>query len=94
MCTGKQKFWQIDFCKLLSETAQACTNKFLIGGLIGVDVSSIAYEAVRITSSLFIFVYEKILSVKKASKRKQTIFTLLEAFVRAKNGCLCWFLFA
>ena len=43
---------------------------------------------------LFIFFYEKTLSVKYAPKRKQTILTLLEVFVRAKNCCLYCLVFA
>ena len=41
---------------------------------------------------LFSF-YEKILSVKKHQNAKQTILTLLEVFVRAKNCCLCCLVF-
>ena len=43
----------------------------------------------------FFFFHEKILSVKKKHQNaKQTIFTLWEAFVHAKNCCSCCFLFA
>ena len=38
--------------------------------LIGVHASSILYEVIRTILSLFILFYEKILSVKKASKCK------------------------
>ena len=55
-----------------------------------VDVSNIVYEVIMKISSLFFFFYKKILKVKEAPKRKQTIFTLLEFFVRAKN-CLLVF---
>ena len=43
---------------------------------------------------LFFFFYEKIFSVKKAPKRKQTIFTLLEIFACPKNCCLYCLVFA
>ena len=58
--------------------------------------SSIVFEVIKTISSLFIYLfYEKILSKKKAQKRKQTIFTFLEVFfVRPKICCLCCFLFA
>ena len=56
--------------------------------------SSIVNEVIKTISSLFIFFYEKILRVKKAPKRKQTTFTLLEVFVHAKNCCLYCLVFA
>ena len=62
----------------------------------GRNHSSIVFEVIKTISSLFIYLfYEKILSKKKAQKRKQTIFTFLEVFfVRPKICCLCCFLFA
>ena len=63
--------------------------------LIGVHASSIVYEVIRTILSLIIFFYEKILSVKEASKCKTNDSPpVLEVFVRAKNCCLCCFLFA
>ena len=50
--------------------------------------SSIENEAIKAILSLFIFFHENILSLKKAPKCKQTIFTLLEVFVHAKNCCI------
>ena len=45
-----------------------CTDKFSIGRLIKVHVSSIVNEAIKTISSQFFFFYEKILSVQKAPK--------------------------
>ena len=42
-----------------------CTNKFLIGGLIRVDVSSIVNKVIRTISSLFIFFLRKYFERKK-----------------------------
>ena len=39
-----------------------CTNKFSIGGLIGVHVSNIVNDVIR---TILIFFYEKILNVQK-----------------------------
>ena len=50
--------------------------------------SSIVFEAIRTILSLFFF-HEKILSVTKHQNAKQTIFILLEVFVRAKIYCVC-----
>ena len=61
---------------------------------ISFHFSSVVHEVIKTISSLFTFFYEKILSAKKAPKRKQTIFTLLEVLVRAKNCCLYCLLFA
>ena len=63
-------------------------------GFIRQIMNSIVYEVIRTISILLVFFYEKILGVNKAPKRKQTIFTLLEVFVRAKNCCLYCLVFA
>ena len=71
------------------------TNKFFIGGLRGVLVSSIVNEVIgTISSLLFFFFYGKILSAKKAPKSKLMIFTFLEVFACAKNCCLYCLVFA
>ena len=51
-----------------------CRNKFWIGGLIGVHVSSIVNEVIRTILSLFIFFYRKILSAQKlkSNQNQQT----------------------
>ena len=61
------------------------------GVLERASVSSIVYEAIRTISSLLIFFLRKNF---KPRKRIQTIFTLLEVFVREKNCCLCCLVFA
>ena len=61
------------------------------------QVSNIVFEAVKTILDLFIiiiiifFFHEKILSVKKHQNAKQTIFTLLKVFVRAKKLLLLLF---
>ena len=59
---------------------------------MGVLFSSIVFEV--ISTILGAFFYKNILSVKKAKNANQTIFTLLEVFVCAKNCCLCCLVFA
>ena len=45
------------------------TNKFLIGGLIGVHVSSIVNEVAKTILSQFIFLYGKILNAQKRKSK-------------------------
>ena len=55
------------------------TNKFLIGGLRGVHISSVVFEAIRTISSLVFFIRKNI-ERKKAIKRKTNDFQLLRRF--------------
>ena len=55
------------------------------------EISSTVYEIIRtnLKPVFFFFFYEKILNVKKTRQNaKQTIYSLLEVFARAKNCCL------
>ena len=56
--------------------------------------SSIVNEVIRTISILFIFFYEKTLSIKKAPKRKTNDFHLLRNFYAPKNLLSLLFLFA
>ena len=60
------------------------TNKFSIGELIEVHVSSIVNEVIRTILSLYVFLQKKFWTQKKYQSAKQTIVTFLEVFVRAK----------
>ena len=57
------------------------TNKFSIGGLIGVCVSSIAFKVIR-TISIFL---RKTFELKKALKRKTNDFHPLRSFLSCKR---------
>ena len=58
--------------------------------------SSIVNEVIRTILSLVIFFFlrKNFERKKKHQNAKQTISTLLEVFVQAKNCCLCCFVFA
>ena len=59
--------------------------------------TSVVYwnEVIKTISNLLLFFFTKrIHAHKKHQYVKQTISTLLEVFMRAKNHCLCCFLFA
>ena len=81
-----------------------CTNKFLIGVLIGIHVSSIVKWGYQDNfKPVYLFSYEKISPAQKALKHKQATFTLLEVCAREKllpllfSVCLilfCWLMFA
>ena len=53
--------------KIQTNKKKERTNRFSIGGLIGVHVSSIVFEVIRTVSSKFFF-YENILRAQKAQK--------------------------
>ena len=59
--------------------------------MIGLHASSIVDEAIRRTSSQFVFFNEKILSLQKASKRKITYFHPLWSFLCKKLLPLLFF---
>ena len=71
-----------------------CTNKFLIGVLIGIHVSSIVKWGYQDNFKPVYFFYEKISHARNAPDTKQATFTLLEVFSRAKNCCLFCLVFA
>ena len=86
-CLGTQ-FLLREFLRLIFDLLKVSKTT------ISFHFSSIVYEVIRTISSLFIFFSKKILSTKKAPKRKETIFTLLEVIVHAENGCLYCLVFA
>ena len=49
------------------------TNKFLIGGVIGVYISNIVNEVIRTISSQLIFFYEKVLNVQKRKSNQNQL---------------------
>ena len=61
---------------------------------IGVHASSIVNEVSGQFRVCLFFLRKYFEREKKHQNRKQTIFTLFEVFVLAKNCCLCCFLFA
>ena len=57
------------------------TNKFSIGGLIGVHVSNIIYEVIRTILSWSIYLRKNFERKKRHQNAKQTIVPLLEFLV-------------
>ena len=78
-----------------------CTNKFLIGVLIGIHVSSIVKWGYQDNFKPVYFFYKKISRTQKSPKRKQATFS--EVYTHEKllpllfSVCLilfCWLMFA
>ena len=61
------------------------TNKLSTSRLIGEHANSIVNKAIRTILSLFIFFFEKILSLKKSPKRKINNFPPLRGFSAQKS---------
>ena len=73
---------------------QMRVDRGLIGGLIGVHVSSIVKLGYEDNFKPVYFFYEKISRAQKALKRKASNFHSLRSFMSLKNCCLCCLVFA
>ena len=72
---------------------QMRVDRGLIGGLIGVHVSSIVKLGYEDNFKPVYFFYEKISRAQKALKRKTSNFHSLRSFMSLKNCCLCCLVF-